>query len=84
MAAKLAFGAEGWSLESKPRSQLLRPTVINGLIACLRLMIKNDNDITDAVFKAGFKDLKLVDFTTYKSSAWQELGKEIYGTCFDK
>jgi hypothetical protein len=81
-AAKIAYGADGWALDADPRSELLRPTVINGLIASLRLLIKNEVPLTEASFKSGFSKIRKIKFSDYRSSAWQELGKEIFKQCF--
>lgn len=73
-----------WTLDKKV-SRALTTTTINGLIFCMRRLIK-DKKLTDYDrYATGFKKLK-VKFTpdkfTYKSSHWKDLGDDIYKQCF--
>jgi len=74
-----------WTLDKKV-SRVLTTTTINGLIFCMRKLIKNRKLKDRDGYKKGFKKLE-VKFTPnefrYKSSHWKDLGDKIYAECFE-
>ena len=76
--AKLAFQNGDWDIDAKPRSPLLSPTAINGLIVCLRRIIENKHALTMDAHKSSLVGLDKIEFSSFKSSQWQRLGGEIY------
>lgn len=76
---------ELWTTDRK-KSRVLNTTTINGLIYCMRLLIR-DRALGDyETYKASFASL-CVKFTPekygFKSSNWKDLGEQIYRECFD-
>jgi len=82
LAAKMAHGLEGWKLNDEIRSPLTRPTVINGLIVCLRKIIEAKITMDSDFHREKLTKLHEIDFSSYKSSHWQSLGKEIFKVCY--
>lgn len=82
LAAKSQYGGGGWSLDADPISNLLKPTVINGLIVCLRKLINNGHPLDDAYHKKSLSKLSTINLDSYRSSQWQRLGQEIFETCY--
>ena len=79
LAAKNAYGFDRWDLEAENPSPLLRPTVINGLIACLRLTIENNQRFDLEGHTRQLSGIRNFDFNAFRrSSAWQNLGERLY------
>lgn len=82
-----------WTVNQR-KSKVLTATTINGLIHCLRLLIKNNQTGDKAFYCSKFKNIESKidfrsgkdnddnDFFPYKSSHWKALGEEIYRKCF--
>ncbi len=83
LAAKLAH-AEAWNLgpSAKSRSPLMKPTVINGLIVCLRRIIAAGLPLDSDFHKGKLIGLSTFGFDGYKSSQWQRLGSELFRTYY--
>ena len=78
LAAKESFGTDNWDVEIATPSALLRPTSINGLIACLRRVISNQMPLDRERHLLGLKTLKSTKLHDFKSSSWDALGEEIF------
>ena len=78
LAAKLSFGTDSWDVEIETPSALLRPTSINGLIACLRRVISNKLPLDHESHLVGMKTIKNVKFFDFKSSRWDALGEALF------
>lgn len=82
-----------WTHDQKI-SKALTATTINGLIHCLRLLIRDGKTGDILFYKSKFKDIEKKvsflpgqntngdDYFPYKSSHWKALGEEIYNKCF--
>ncbi|MFA6172552.1 MAG: DGQHR domain-containing protein [Kiritimatiellales bacterium] len=83
-AFKAEIGNELWTPD-RNISRALSTTTINGLIYCLRLLIRNNKTGNFKVYSTGFKKLT-VRFKpgpgAYRSSHWKSLGEKIYNDCF--
>jgi len=73
-----------WTSDKKA-SRVLTTTTINGLIFCLRLLIKNNKLGNFEYYKRSFENMD-IDFRAnhfnYKSSHWKDLGEMLYSQCF--
>ncbi len=78
LAAKLSYGTANWDVEDASPSPLLRPTSINGLIACLRRIIEDGMSLSQQAHKKRFSNLSAFKFGTYKSSHWDALGATLF------
>ena len=78
LAAKLAYGTSNWDVEDETPSVLLRPTSINGLIACLRRVIEHGMSLSPLAHKKHMKTFSAFNFDKYKSSHWDELGLALF------
>ncbi len=76
LAAKLSYGASNWNVDVKTPSDLLRPTSINGLIACLRRVIESGLPLDE--HNKRLHNLSAVKFSGFKSSSWDTLGETIF------
>ena len=75
-----------WVTDNKI-SKVLTPTTINGLIYCMRMLIKrNEIKGSQEEYRKSFKSLD-IDFAPegfeYISSHWKSLGEEIHRQCFE-
>lgn len=78
VAAKMSCNAGAWNVEENPKSPLLNPTAVNGLIACMRKVIGANMPLSMGTHKHQFKDISSFKFSAYKSSHWQSLGKKLF------
>jgi hypothetical protein len=78
LAAKLAYGTSNWDVEDESPSELLRPTSINGLIACLRQVIQNGMSLSLEAHKKRMTNFAAFKFGSYKSSQWNVLGQNLF------
>lgn len=77
IAAKKAMGSSKWALADKPKDRILNPTVINGLIVALRLLVKKSKPYSMATYEKKLAGLSTFNFSKYKSSSWSALGTKI-------
>jgi DNA methylase len=81
---KLAIPADHWTIDRK-KSRAISTTAINGVIFCLRILLKEKKTKSLEEYQKLFKKLS-IDFTpkkfTYKSSHWKSLGEKIFEQCF--
>jgi hypothetical protein len=78
VAAKLSYGPSHWDVEHEEPSELLRPTSINGLIACLRRVIEHGMPLSLAAHKKRMSNFSSFKFGAYKSSRWDALGQALF------
>lgn len=78
-AVKKSF-PDGWRIDHE--SRLLTPTSVNGFIKCLRLILENQDPRGFAIYEAKLADIKGFNFTTYRSSQWNQLGIDLYDKFF--
>lgn len=71
-----------WRLSENSKERYLSPTIINGFIVCLRLMIKNGKLSNTADYESKLGKLASYVFSKYKSSAWKALGDDLYKSYF--
>jgi DGQHR domain-containing protein len=82
LAARKRLGSEKWALADKPKDRFLTPTLINGLIVCLRFIIENGKPLSESTYEKKFSELEKIDIGKYRSSSWKALGAAIYKKCF--
>jgi DGQHR domain-containing protein len=82
LEAKMALGPENWQVSTAKNRQFLNTTSIGGLLACIRLLIANNQLKGKPHYSAKLTRLKSIDFSSYRSSAWRSLGEDIYAKCF--
>jgi DGQHR domain-containing protein len=82
LAAKLAHGVDQWEIKEFSKNPTLTPTLINGLVVCLRLLIQNSKVSTKDSYQEKFAGLDSFEFSAYKSSNWKALGEKLYETYF--
>jgi hypothetical protein len=78
LAAKMSIGASHWDVEDKNPSELLRPTSINGLIACLRRVIAHEMPLSLEAHKKRMTSFSTFKFGAYKSGRWDALGETLF------
>lgn len=71
-----------WTTDQK-KSKILTTTSINGLISCLRYLIKNKKNGSYEHYTSKLKNIDSFKFENYKSSQWNSLGSEIYKQFFE-
>ena len=77
LTAKMSFGTSHWDVEDATPSELLRPTSINGLIACLRRVISHNMSLSPEFHKKRMS-FSAFKFGAYKSSRWDALGETLF------
>jgi DGQHR domain-containing protein len=77
-AAKLSHDTSHWDLEDDTPSELLRPTSINGLIACLRRVIGHGMSLSLDAHKRRMTNFSSFKFGNYTSSQWGALGDALF------
>lgn len=76
-------GSKSWATMDSDTNGILRVTVVNGIINCLRLLIENNkysNDIQ--YYREKLKGIDSFDFKAYKSSQYRKMGEAIYKQFF--
>lgn len=73
---------EVWDISVDKKDRMLSPTIINGFIVCLRLLVENGKISNSADYDSKLKNLAQFDFGAYRSSAWRALGAELYKRYF--
>ena len=84
IAAKKQDRPERWRIPDNKRDRQISPTMINGFIVCLRLLIENDKTATTRTYEKHFDNLSAFNFKGYKSSQWKALGNRLFQTFFSK
>jgi len=78
IAAKKSDDPSRWKLTEKAKDRHLSPTIINGFVVCLRLLVANGKVTTSQNYEARLSELKHFQFGRYKSSSWKALGTALY------
>jgi DGQHR domain-containing protein len=71
-----------WKLSDSKKDRLLSPTIINGYIVCLRLIIENGNSMSESHYEEKLKQVSHFPFKGFKSSGWRSLGEKLYEKFF--
>ncbi|PIT63597.1 hypothetical protein BHC47_01580 [Snodgrassella alvi] len=79
-AVKTIYGEMNWQIDNENR--ILTPTSVNGFLVCLRLILRSGIDRNIEIYKEKLKNIEEFDFTKYKSSQWNQLGRDIYNRYF--
>lgn len=82
VAVRKEIGSEKWALADRPKDRNLTPTLINGLLVCLRLLIGQKKLYVQATYESRLVGFKAFDYKKYKSSHWAALGTKIYSEYF--
>lgn len=77
LAAKKSDAAR-WRLSDTPKVKLLTPTIVNGFIVCLRLMVQGKKLGTEASYEKRLANLTTFQYAKYKSSHWRALGEALF------
>ena len=71
-----------WRVPESAKDRVLSPTIINGYIVCLRLLVENKKSMSASYYDQKFKELSQFSFRAYKSSSWRSLGEKLYERFF--
>lgn len=82
IASRKVLGSERWALADKPKDRFLTPTVINGLIVCLRHVIENGKPLAQSTYEKKLASMEPSDFSRFKSSNWGALGAFLFKKYF--
>jgi DGQHR domain-containing protein len=84
LAVKLAqIQQSGSKWQTAPKGGFPTPTVINGLLVCMRRLAENKKIRTSSWYQGKLSGIAVFDFTAYKSSQWRAMGDSIYSTFFE-
>lgn len=83
VAARKSDKSGNWKLTEKAKDRHLSPTIINGFIVCLRLLVENDRLASSQAYENKLVGLSSFVFGKYKSSNWKALGKSLYSKYFN-
>ncbi len=82
IAAKLESDPDKWKRTTDRKSMFLTPTVVNGLLVCMRRLVEAGKLSTTERYQKKLKGLETFKFKNYKSSGWRAMGDDIYQTYF--
>jgi len=82
LAAKLSR-PESWEV-GDDSVKMLTTTSVNGLIRCLRRLIKEGKQLSEIDYQARLKNFGTFKFSVYKSSHWNQMGNDIYDDYFSE
>lgn len=81
-AAKKVISKERWLVSADKKSFKVTPTLINGLIAYLRLAIGQKRALTFEAHSKALKEIMALDPMQYKSSQYNRLGRDIFAKAY--
>lgn len=81
-AARKVLGKEKWVIGGKNNTFRVTPTLMNGLIAYLRLAISQKRKLTFDAHAKALKTLVNIDPMQYKSSQYSRLGRDIFTAAY--
>lgn len=70
-----------WTTDRKSKG-ILTPTVINGLIRCLRQLVQEGRSGNEKYYEKLLANIDSYRFDKFKSSHWNKMGENIYETYF--
>lgn len=74
---KANVGSKSWVTMASDPNGILRVTVVNGIMNCLRQLIENNKQSDDIeYYKEKLKGFDSFDFKAYKSSQYNKMGKK--------
>ena len=80
---KMNIPDERWVVDkNKGSNSVLTPTIINGLINCLRILVTESRTMEITSYKQKFYGVDKFRFSSYKSSQWKALGEALYKKYF--
>ncbi|NHZ47477.1 DGQHR domain-containing protein [Nitratidesulfovibrio liaohensis] len=79
---RIAVGRERWTVSRTNPDAILNVTTVNGIINCLRLLVKNNKIGSIEYYSKNFETVKDFGFKKFKSSQYSKMGKVIYDMCF--
>ncbi len=71
-----------WRLAEKPKDRQLSPTLINGLLLCMRLLIERKRLYAAQTYETKLGAIDTFPFSRYRSSSWAALGEKLYAEYF--
>lgn len=82
IAIRSSLPKGNWRYDRKDESALLSTVVVNGLLICLRLIVKNRKLDSIENYKKKITGLNSFDFSKYKSSHYSRMGHDLYNSYF--
>lgn len=84
-AIKQKSDSSKWSTDPDVKGRVLTTTAINGFIICLRKIIENNKKVLSREnYVKKLNGLDKFDFSTYKSSQYGSMGRDLYDKFFSK
>ena len=80
--ARKKLGSSRWVLSDKAKDREITPTLINGFLICLKLVIADERALTQQEVEVIFQSLDAFNFSKFKSSRWSALGEKLYRDYF--
>jgi hypothetical protein len=71
-----------WKVDRTDLNAILNVTIVNGLINCLRNLIKNNKTGNASYYQSKFANIKTFPFKSYKSSQYSRMGKDLFNRFF--
>jgi DGQHR domain-containing protein len=81
-AVKSAIPPERWTADRKVPNRFLTTTYINGCLACLRGIVRDGALMEKMEYDGRLKGLASFNFSTFRSSQYNALGRELYKKFF--
>ena len=81
-ALRITIDKSKWSANKDVKNKVLSTTAINGFIICLRKMIEDRKDGDQKYYTKKLKNINDFDFSTYKSSQYGRMGRDLYDRYF--
>ncbi|TKT94062.1 DGQHR domain-containing protein [Dyadobacter frigoris] len=82
IAFKENISKQKWSIDKTNDDAILNVTTINGMINCLRLLIKNERNGDITFYNLKLKEIDNFDFKKYKSSQYRQMGQDLFDEYF--
>jgi DGQHR domain-containing protein len=79
---KANVNGDTWKVDRTDANAILNVTIVNGMINCLRNLIKNNKTGDVDYYKSKFSSVKGFAFKSYKSSQYSRMGRDLYDKFF--
>lgn len=83
LAVREGVGHSRWKLEAGKRKKLVSPTLINGLLVCMRRLVEEGKiERKSERYARRLQGVDAFPFDRYKSSGWRKLGDDLFDRFF--
>lgn len=82
IAFKTQLDSTKWKVDRKDPNCVLNVTTINGILNCLRLLIKNNKLGKSKNYASKLTEINKFNFKNYKSSQYRQMGEMLYNNYF--